>query len=232
MPSLQSGSQHITLQSCEEENKSEQATTTLPSTSEGNLQPPSRHRALRDDPPAPTLTHALLQMSRHREVESTVSRAEPPAGLPENHKDPEEPPRNTRRGSLNILPSEFCESVADVSCFCRGWGRRSLVNELRYGSSQTSRVQHEPSRTSRWTSSTRTSQEPKGSSEDQKEKIKKIFCRLRIFWIFSLERVGALCQSRNAEIDPEKVLKRPKPGSSVCLELQINKLSLRELTVL
>ncbi|MCJ8731067.1 hypothetical protein PDJAM_G00191950 [Pangasius djambal] len=82
------------------------------------------HQALREDPPAPMLTHSPLQMARLRSVESNVSRAEHPAGLHQikgrrrratnlsfcptdaetEHRSPEEHQKINRRASLNIIP--------------------------------------------------------------------------------------------------------------------------------
>ncbi|MCI4376894.1 hypothetical protein PGIGA_G00193960 [Pangasianodon gigas] len=82
------------------------------------------HQALREDPPAPMLTHSLLQMTCLRSVESNVSRAEHPAGLHQikrrrrrstslsfcptdaetEHRSPEEHQKITRSTSLNIIP--------------------------------------------------------------------------------------------------------------------------------
>ncbi|KAG7334547.1 hypothetical protein KOW79_002954 [Hemibagrus wyckioides] len=63
------------------------------------------HRALGEDPDS-MLTHYLLQMDRLRSVESIMSPAEPPAGLPapEPHKNQQEPQQIKRSQSMVLLP--------------------------------------------------------------------------------------------------------------------------------
>lgn len=74
-----------------------------------------RHRALRDDPPAPTLVHLNLQVDRLRSVESNMSRAEHPAGLPsaEHHRNLKEPQNLKRRSSLGLPQNFISQSSTD-----------------------------------------------------------------------------------------------------------------------